>query len=392
MLEHLRILHYNLGRQKQVQWSLLNDDTLSEFTALAVVEPYLYSDSDTGEGQCGNHEQWQPLVPTSRREQTPTQFAYRAMLWINVGVQAVQVPIDSHDPVAATIRTAEGTVLVISAYDPKDRSRMTVQDRDLYGKLALIRQAIDQTQQKHGDDIEVVLCSDFNRPDYLWGGQEGVARGRRNEAVPLVHFAQEYSLQSMLPAGTITWHHTGMDSSSTIDVILASYQLAERLNRCGVHVHDHGSDHLPIVIDFRVELPQRSAKPGRLLSAKADWPRIGQEIKMKLEDMCLPADPSPACLDETAEAFVRIVVEVVHAKVPRARPSPYAKRCWTPDLSLLRISLSSARNHVTTLRRRGEDTSEAWRVFKTARREYFHQVEYRKREHWKEFPAEPSNL
>lgn len=392
MIEHLRILHYNLGRQKQVQWSLLNDETLSEFAALAVVEPYLYSDPDTGEGQCGSHERWRPLAPTSRREQTPIQFAYRAMLWINAGVQAVQVPIDSHDIVAATIQTAEGTVLLISAYDPNDRSRMTVQDRDLYGKLALIRQAIDQTQQKHGEDIVILLCSDFNRHDYLWGGQEGVARGRRNEAVPLVHFAQEYGLQSMLPAGTITWHHPGMDSSSTIDVIMASHRLAARLDRCGIHVHDHGSDHLPIVIDFLVELPHRSVQPGRLMCAKADWPRIGQEIKTKLEGLCLPVDPSPAHLDETAEAFMGIVVNVVHAKVPRARPSSYAKRWWTPDLSLLRSSLSSARNRVTTLRRRGEDTSDAWSVSKTTRREYFHQVEQRKREHWKEFLADPSNL
>lgn len=203
MLETLRILHYHLGRQKRVHWSLSNDDTLSEFVALAAVEPYLYSDSETGEGRCGSHEWWRPLVPTSRREQTPIQFAYRAMLWINLGVQAAQVPIDLHHVFAATIQTAKGTVLVISAYGPNDRSRMIVQDRDLYGKLALIRQAIDRTEQKYGDDIEVLLRLDFSRHNYPWGGQECVARGRRNEAVPLAHFAQEYGLHSMLPASTI---------------------------------------------------------------------------------------------------------------------------------------------------------------------------------------------
>lgn len=65
--------------------------------------------------------------------------------------------------------------------------------------------------------------------------------------MPLVHFAQEYGLQSMLPAGTITWQHVGIDRYSSIDVIMASAGLAAQLIRCSVHKHDHGPDHQPIV-------------------------------------------------------------------------------------------------------------------------------------------------
>lgn len=86
-------------------------------------------------------------------------------------------------------------------------------------------------------------------------------------------------------------------------------------------MHDHGFDHLPSVIDFRIELSPRSARPVRLRSAKSDWPRVGEEIKRKLEDIGLPADPSLDRLDETAEAFMRFAVQVVHADLPRARLS-----------------------------------------------------------------------
>ena len=79
------------------------------------------------------------------------------MLWISVALGAVQVPITSHALVAATIQTPTVTMLVITGYDPNDKTRLTEQDRDLYHKLALIRQAIDQTQQKHGNEFEIVL-------------------------------------------------------------------------------------------------------------------------------------------------------------------------------------------------------------------------------------------
>jgi hypothetical protein len=42
MIGHLSILHLNLGKRKQVQLSLLNDETLKDFDALAIVEPYIY--------------------------------------------------------------------------------------------------------------------------------------------------------------------------------------------------------------------------------------------------------------------------------------------------------------------------------------------------------------
>jgi hypothetical protein len=42
MIGYLSILHLNLGKRKQVQLSLLNDETLKDFNALATVELYIY--------------------------------------------------------------------------------------------------------------------------------------------------------------------------------------------------------------------------------------------------------------------------------------------------------------------------------------------------------------
>ena len=44
MLENLRILYLNVGKRRQVQHSLLNDDKAAEYAIIATVEPYIYSD------------------------------------------------------------------------------------------------------------------------------------------------------------------------------------------------------------------------------------------------------------------------------------------------------------------------------------------------------------
>lgn len=55
MLEQLHVLHYNVGKRKQAQWSLLNDKDLEKYDVLAVVEPYIYPDVDTGKPRVPNH-------------------------------------------------------------------------------------------------------------------------------------------------------------------------------------------------------------------------------------------------------------------------------------------------------------------------------------------------
>ncbi|GIZ36536.1 hypothetical protein CKM354_000000700 [Cercospora kikuchii] len=359
MIEHLQVLHYNIGRQKHVQWSMLSNEAYSQFAVLAVVEPHLHVDSSTGEVRCGSHQKWRPLTPTVQREHGPGQFAYRAMLWVSAGMSAVQVPVPLHDITAAVITTSEGKVLVVSAYNPNEGDSYVEKRKAINQKLAYVRQAIDEVQARWGRAIEILICSDFNRHHSLWGGQDILVKRRRTEGAPVVHFAQEFGLQSMLPARTITWQHVGKNQHSTVDVILASPGLVDRLLLCRAHKHDHGSDHRAIEIEFITRALQPQSRPSRLMPERADWSQIGPEVARRLQLVLLPAAATEETLDDTAERFMHIVKDVIHQYVPRAKPSPHAKRWWSPDLSLLRETLSASRNYVKTLQRRGEDASEA---------------------------------
>lgn len=128
MIEELNILHYNVGRRKHVQWSIFNDTGLQNFTALAILELYIYEDPDEGEPRTHQHCQWYAMTPSKHRAGVRTRHVFRAMLYFNVGIHARQIPVDNPDIVAATIGLRGKTVLIAAIYDP--RSEAHVSDRE----------------------------------------------------------------------------------------------------------------------------------------------------------------------------------------------------------------------------------------------------------------------
>ena len=48
-MNKVQIMHLNAGKRRTFQYGLLNDETLKDYTTLAVVEPYIYQQPQTGE-------------------------------------------------------------------------------------------------------------------------------------------------------------------------------------------------------------------------------------------------------------------------------------------------------------------------------------------------------
>ncbi len=85
----------------------------------------------------------------------------------------------------------------------------------------------------------------------------------------------EFALRSLLRRGTKTWH--GGDYDTTIDLVLASADLADTTVKCAIHGTEHGSDHRAIetVFDTLVPVPKQQ---DRLLLKNAPWKEINTRI------------------------------------------------------------------------------------------------------------------
>ncbi len=163
------------------------------------------------------------------------------MLWVNKDVEAEQVPIRSLDITAAILRLPDRQVLVVSVY-------MLKQDpRALRSACDDLHKIIIDTRRNAGTAVDVVIAGDFNQYDQMWGGDD-VSLERQGKADRIIDLIDEFALRSLLRRGTKTWH--GWDYNTTIDLVLASTDLADTTVKCTIHSTEHRSDHCTIETVF----------------------------------------------------------------------------------------------------------------------------------------------
>jgi len=138
---------------------------------------------------------------------------------------------------------------------------------------------------------------------------------------------QTAKLQSLLPAGTITWEHQSGDLATTVDVILGSERIEDNLEYCRIHDTDYGSDHKPIALSFTGSAPRENPGRRKRLYKDADWGKIREVIGIRLGDgRYMKRITDTATLDRVAGMLVNRINEVLEEHVSRAKESPYAKR------------------------------------------------------------------
>ncbi|OAQ57981.1 reverse transcriptase [Purpureocillium lilacinum] len=365
-----KALQLNVRKQEPVQLSLMNDGDLREFGVIAVSEPYARTVDGRVTTSPTGHRNWTKMIPTSTHD---APWPIRSMLWVRSDIEAEQMPIQSADLTAAVLRLPARDVLVVSVYVEWNN------DQALTAAMTLLDDLIRKFRDGTGRRTDVVLAGDFNRHDFLWGGDEVSAR-RQGEGEPIIDLMSEHGLCSLLPRGTKTWQ--GPESESTIDLVLAKSELADEMVACAIHPTEHGSDHRAIQTTFDVEMPERSA-PERLLFKNAPWIMIAAKVEDDLRPLPWTVD-----VQIQADQMMRVVLEAIHELTPRAPPLPYAKR----NLTRLRRAYTFWRNQARTQRRAGSARPDLEQRAKEAAKEYHDAIRKQKTSHWDEFVAEDVNI
>lgn len=317
MTNTLQVFQLNVGKRDMVQQSVMNDEQLKKFSVIAIQEPHAWKSKGIVAVTPLRHTHWSKVLPT---KQQGKGWAIRSMLWIRRDLEFEQIPVESSDITAGLLHLPTKTILVGSVYVPG------VETSALERSMRLLQRLVRDAKAKANTQLEILLTGDFNRHDQLWGGDEIAAR--QGEAEPIIDLMNDLALQSLLLRGTITWQ--GGDHESTIDLVLASEYLTERVTKCKIHETEHGSDHRVIETAFDIEAPTQERMP-RLLFKNAPWKAIKERVAARLQHA-----PWEIGVQQQTDQLMKAVQEAVEELDPKAKPSPYAKRWWSEDLTQLR--------------------------------------------------------
>jgi hypothetical protein len=100
----------------------------------------------------------------------------------------------------------------------------------------------------------------------------------------------------------------------------------------------------------------------------------------------LKSTPEEGTVQQKTDRLMSVVLEAVQEVTPKAKPSPYAKRWWTTDLTQLRQIYTYWRN------RAGRALPELEELAKSAAKQYHDTIRKQKRTHWHEFLADSTNI
>ena len=382
MSRDLKILQANLGKRCAAQTSLLNDEALREYSFLLIQEPHFYTAATTGGARAPTqHTYWTATLPS---QMAPDSTPFRSMIWVAKGLRTKAVPIASSDITAITYETDSCIVLIASVYIP--RTERAGHRTELQSRLQLLQDAIATARQKRNDkELELVIAGDFNRHDQLWGGEAVRDARRQGEAEPIIDFAYQLDLASLLPRGTITFPA----GQSTIDLVLATRGLQGKLARCDIYATEHGSDHRAIDTAFSLAMPTPTTQPKQMFK-DAPWQEIREKVAYQIAAQETPENEND--VESILRRMMNIVTTVVEEKVPKSKPSRYTKPWWTKELTSLRKTYTTLRNRATATGRAGIENKNIHEQAKTALHQFRSAIRAAKRSHWKSFLDEQTNV
>src|SRR5271168_450905 len=134
-------------------------------------------------------------------------------------------------------------------------------------------------------------------------------------------------------------------------------------------------------------MPTHGFRINGALIVTAPWNDIKARIATSLYRV-----PFGGTVQQQTDRLMTAVLEAVHALTPKAKPSPYAKRWWTTDLTQLRRVYTYWRSRARVERRAGRIIPELERQAKAAALQYHDAIRRQKKAHWEEFLQDDINI
>ena len=321
----LRIEQQNCRKSKTTALSLINMADPAKWDVILVQEPYISPNSTLTIAS----QYWNVVyLPSALGDPIPPS----SLILINANLSSnhiQQVPLSTNLITAITFHPDESStpLTILNIYNPPNMdSVLALLDDWLSALLAPLAQ--------------MVVAGDFNKHHLLWSGVEHPQHCRDSGADRLSHIISQYRLTLTSPCGVPTYQSDAHRTWSTLDLVLCTANMEDRILECHVAHADRlpGADHLPVHIVLET-FPQWSAPVERCSFEKVDWPAFIRMLTQHLQDEEVSANLHIDTAEDL-DKFVDSVTQAIQAAIERHAPkiwlSPFAKWWWTSELTRLR--------------------------------------------------------
>ena len=368
--EQLRIWQQNTHKSQTAQDYVINTARPEDWDIIAIQEPWIDS---LGKSRASQY--WRVVYPANYYEEEKTRV--RSVLLINTNISTdcyCTLPILHSDITGVRFKGPNGNFSVINVYNE-------ITNNDTIDFLDLFLTANPLLVRPMASD-HMIWLGDFNRHHPMW---EDDANSHLFEAEnfisPLLNLLYSHDMIMALPKGLPTFQ-TCAGRWTRPDNVWHTNAQADPIQCCEVlpNIRPPLADHMPIITVVYLPLP-RVAAPPILDFRLADWPSVNTALDARL------SVESPAVRIQTKEEFiakvdtvVKIIKEVLEANLEPKRPSPYARRWWTKDLSKLRTKQNKLSNQSYKFRLIPNHPSHA--EHKTAVKEFKALLNDTKKQNW----------
>jgi len=306
----------------------------------------------------------------------PANSPPRSFILVNANidpshVKQIPIPSDFITAIAISAAPAPDPLCIVNVYNPPNTDSAITDLEAWYHTSLHCRNTI--------------WASDFNKHHPLWSGHSVPERCQRSDCERLLQLLLCYDLSLRLPAGTLTYQSDCHETWSTLDLVFCTQDALRKITTCSASPCSRlpGADHLPIHSTINTTVP--TIPPVVRYNFKdTDWAKFRAELQRQLDDRHLTTHPltTHQDLDNFINDLTTTIQLTTAAHVPKACPSPYAKRWWTPQLAELWHTYARA-SHAEFAARGTPGWHAAKTACKSARNIYTATLRRTKVQHWR---------
>jgi len=331
---------------------------------------------------------WRVVMPSRyvrkegrpRREDVP-----RAIILVHERISTngwTQIDLDSLDLVGIQLKAEGGVVNLYNMYNDCTHSE-TLQKMEAHLQRREVEETANVERLMEGD----IWLGDFNRHHPMWDSAKNsrlFTRAALTEAQELISILADYDMTMALPEGIPTIRNS-RGGFTRPDNVFISNDIAGWVTKCMTVPEDRPpqADHFPIFTEIDLPVRQNEETPAWNYQL-TDWTEFRSELSKQLDAM--PPSTNINAKEELNNVLDRLekaILRTVEKVVPRRRPSPYAKRWWTKELTQLRQDMRQKARRAYD--HRDWPLHSSHEEARQARNKFTNQMKKTKTEHWEDW-------